>query len=183
MVDTKSLRNLTFTVLEFGQARSAAAIDPGGYVGSEDADVLLFGGVPRSHWPERCNSRTKSAMLSVSPRRDGSMLADKSRSADSLPEPAHSANALRDVLRRCAKAMSMSSNTCRRNPPPPATERSRSGRCAPVRSRRAGWARTPSATPCRSRERCRRSGPSRWGRRSPCHRAPRRDARRPRPEP
>ena len=34
--------------------------------------------------------------------------------ADSLPEPAHSANALRDVLRRCANAMSMSSNTCLR---------------------------------------------------------------------
>ena len=39
-------------------------------------------------------------MDSVSPRRDGSMLAASSRRADSLPPPAHSANALRDVLRR-----------------------------------------------------------------------------------
>ena len=46
----------------------------------------------------------------------GSMLADSSRSADSLPEPAHSANALRDVLRRCANAMSMSSKTFSRKP-------------------------------------------------------------------
>ncbi len=42
------------------------------------------------------------------------MLAASSRLADSLPEPAHSANALRDVLRRCANAMSISSNTCSR---------------------------------------------------------------------
>ena len=33
---------------------------------------------------------------SVSPRRDGSMLAASSRRADSLPEPAHSANAFRE---------------------------------------------------------------------------------------
>lgn len=37
-------------------------------------------------------------MANVSPRRDGSMLAASRRLADSLPEPAHSANALRAVL-------------------------------------------------------------------------------------
>ena len=70
--------------------------------------LLVWG----SHTPERSSSLTKSAMDSVSPRRDGSMLAASSRRADSLPLPAHSANALRDVLRRWAKAMSIRLNTC-----------------------------------------------------------------------
>ena len=52
---------------------------------------------------DRCSSRTKSATDSVSPRRDGSMLAARSRRADSLPEPAHSANALRDVFAPLSK--------------------------------------------------------------------------------
>ena len=43
------------------------------------------------------------------------MLAASRCRADSLPDPAHSAKALRDVLRRCAKAMSIRSKTCLRN--------------------------------------------------------------------
>src|SRR5208337_41831 len=60
--------------------------------------------VPSFEPPERRNSRTKSSTDSVSPRRAGSMLAASNRFADSFPEPAHSANALRDVLRRWANA-------------------------------------------------------------------------------
>ena len=113
----------------------------------------------RRRLPERCSSRTKSATDSVSPRRDGSILAASSRRADSLPEPAHSANALRDVLRRCANAMSISSNTWARKPASVGHGDAswRSMRTSP--STPAESARTPSATPCRSAGRCRRTGP------------------------
>ena len=65
---------------------------------------------------DRCSRRTKSATDSVSPRRAGSMLAASSRRADSLPEPAHWAKALRDGLATLPNAMSTNSKTSRRNP-------------------------------------------------------------------
>ena len=135
--------------------------------------------------PGGCSRRTKSATVRVSPRRAGSMLADSSREADRYPIRPTPGKRCAPSLRRWANAMSARSKTCWRKASSWGPTWSRGDRHAPDRDtpgNRPEHRRRhhPAAADGAERARIASHAGTPY---SPCHRAPRPAARRPRTAP